>query len=191
MGTNYYFITRSSKLAHEYFADGYDDYSTWGEEYELHDIPEFYYEIHLNKLSWGWKPLFQNHKAFKQFRDLENFYKAHAEDLEIRDEYGDVYTWDEYKQEILNHAAVKPQPMKWVYKKEPSMFGGGKYLTTERCEPEEADLYIPFDHIQYGKTQVQARERLKAWNVYVDWDRIEDYHRDDLYFIDWVEGEFS
>ena len=31
-------------------------------EYEIVDTPDFGYEIHIGKKSYGWKPLFQEHK---------------------------------------------------------------------------------------------------------------------------------
>ena len=189
MGINFYFITRNTKLVHEHFAQGYDEYSTWGEEYELCDIPDFHYEIHINKLSYGWKPLFQNHKAFRTFTQLEQFYKEHKEDLTIQDEYGDIYTFEQYKQEILDHGNVSPEPRKWVVKDEPAMFSGGKRLTTEKCEPEEAELWTPYDHLDYGRTERLAAGRLH-YNGYVGWKDVDDYHRDPEYYIDWVEGEF-
>lgn len=190
MGTNYYFITRSSKLAHEYFCAGYDEYSTWGEEYELNDIPEVHYKIHLNKLSCGWKPLFQNHKAFKSFSELEQFYNDHKEDLEIYDEYGEKYTFDAYKQEIIDHANVPKRPMKWVIEDASTIFGGGKMLTVKDCSEEEAEIYSPFDHREYDKSKTEAALRLD-YNGYMSWKDIDDYHADDEYNIDWVEGEFS
>ena len=55
MGTNYYFMSRNKEL------------------------------IHLNKLSCGWRPLFQKHRAFDSFRKLEAFYREHQADLEIYD----------------------------------------------------------------------------------------------------------
>ncbi len=82
MGTNYYLITKNSDIAHKYFANN-DMYGTWDEEYVLRDIPDFHYEIHLNKLSYGWRPLFQIHKVFRSFTELENFYKEHKSDLTI------------------------------------------------------------------------------------------------------------
>jgi len=62
MGTNYYFMSRNKEL------------------------------IHLNKLSCGWRPLFQKHRAFDSFRELEAFYREHQADLEIYDEYGRQYS---------------------------------------------------------------------------------------------------
>ena len=103
MGTNYYFVTKSRRIAHKYFAE-VESWGTYDEEYKLCDIPDFHYEIHLNKLSWGWRPLFQKHKAFQTFAQLEEFYLEHQKYLKIYDEYEQEYTWDKYKQKIIDHA---------------------------------------------------------------------------------------
>lgn len=196
MGTNYYMITKNKDLAHEYFAERCDyggEYPEYlNQEYELYDIPDFYYQIHLNKLSCGWKPLFQNHKAFRTFNELEEFYKGHMNDITFEDEYGRSYTFKEYKQRVIKHSERTPEPVKWVYK-EDEICGrlGQKYLMTIECEPEEADLWIPFDHIDYSRTEREAKNKLKAYGAYVSWMSEEKYHRDPDYKFDWVEGDFS
>lgn len=180
MGTNYYFIAKNKDFVRKYFDN----------EYEFCDEPDFHYEIHLNKLSCGWKPLFQIHKAFRTFAELEQFYDEHKKDIKIEDEYGDKYTWKQYKKEILDHASVIPTPVKWVYE-EDTLCGkpGQKYLMTKECEPEEAELWTPFDHIKYGQTQKAAAEYLELYNLYIgDWYL--KYSRDPDYNIDWTEGEF-
>ena len=194
MGTNYYMITKNKNLAHEYFAEKCDYGGKYPEylnqEYELHDVPDFYYEIHLNKLSGGWKPLFQNHKAFRTFNELEKFCNEHMDDLTFEDEYGQEYSFEEYKKKVIEHSERTPEPVKWVYK-EDSMFGGHKHLMTERCELDEADLWIPFDHIDYSRTEREAKDILCAYDTYVSWMSEEKYHRDPDYKFDWVEGDFS
>ncbi|WP_159444383.1 hypothetical protein [Eubacterium uniforme] len=37
------------------------------------DEPYLGYQVHLNKLSAGWRPLFQKHKTIKTFKELEEF----------------------------------------------------------------------------------------------------------------------
>ena len=87
MGTNYYFMSRNKELMQTYFADK-SEWGVLGEEYTIVDEPYLGYRCHLNKLSCGWRPLFQKHRAFDSFRELEAFYREHQEDLEIYDEYG-------------------------------------------------------------------------------------------------------
>lgn len=196
MGTNYYMITKNKDLAHEYFAEKCDYGGKYPEylnqEYELYDVPDFYYQIHLNKLSWGWKPLFQNHKAFRTFNELEKFCNEHMDDLTFEDEYGQEYSFEEYKKEVVEHSERTPEPVKWVYK-EDEICGmpGHKYLMTEKCDPDEADLWIPFDHIDYSRTEKEAKNKLKAYGAYVSWMSEERYHRDPDYKFDWVDGDFA
>ena len=180
MGTNYYMITKNKDLVHQYF-----DYC----EYELTDEPDFHYEIHLNKLSGGWKPLFQNHKAFRTFKELEKFYFEHKDDLSFKDEYNHSYSFEEYKQEVVEHSECTPEPVKWVYE-ESKFTPGRKRLFTKDCNPEEADLWTPFDHIDYTRTKEEARDILAACDVYCGWEPEERYHRDPDYKFDWTEGEF-
>ena len=194
MGTNYYMITKNKDLAHKYFATECDyggEYPEYlDQEYELHDMPDYYYEIHLNKLSYGWKPLFQVHKAFSTFKELEQFYLDHKDDLTFEDEYGRTYTFEQYKKKVVDHSNVEPEPVKWVYEEDPICGRPGhKYLRTRRCNPDEADLWTPFDHREYARTEEEARDFLAAYDAYVsDWH--ERYKRDPDYKFDWTEGEF-
>ncbi len=136
MGTNYYFMTRNKELAHKHFAVETD----WGVtdmEYEIVDSKFLGYKIHLNKLSCGWRPLFQRHKAFKTWKELEEFYKAHS----------------------------------------------------ERCKPEEAELWIPLDHVKYFETEKAAKKKFGAYSHYI-FDDFKHWNDPD-YPIDWTEGDFS
>ena len=108
----------------------------------------------------------------------------------IQDEYGETYAWEDYKKEVVDHGSSKPEPVKWVYK-ESKLFGnnGKKYLFTEDCDPEEADLFAPFDHSEYGRTEKMAQEKYKAWDYYIG--SKPDYSADPDYPVDWVSGDFS
>ena len=190
MGTNYYLVTRNKVLAHDYFEG----------EYKLVDEPDFGYEIHLNKLSYGWKPLFQRHnKAFKTWNELQKFYLDHASDLKIYDEYETYYEFWEYKKKILDHAARKPEPMKWCYRINP-LFSKLNKLTTgkmllyqelyhEHCKPEEADFWIPIDHVKYKESEEAARNKYRLYDYPIFHDI--KYWNDPDYPIDWTEGDFS
>ena len=191
MGTNYYLMTRNKQLARKYFALEHD----WGitdEEYEIVDDPYLGYEIHLNKCSWGWRPLFQMHKPFKSWKELERFYLDHADGLEIYDEYGEQFSWDQYKKKIFDHAAREPEPMKWVYGIDPldKIFSDNpkKRIFLDKCDPEEAEIWTPFNHIEYFKTERQARGRW-CYEWYYEPDL--EYWNDPDYKIDWTEGDFS
>ncbi len=203
MGTNYYLTTKNKDIAHEYFAEKMDYGGKYPEyvskEYELHDVPDFYYEIHLNKLSCGWRPLFQRHKAFTTFQGLLDFCKEHVDEIEIEDEYGEKFTIGQYKKKILDHAHRTPEPLKWVYDisnfdkfiaDKNDEYIPKKTLHTISCEPDEADIWIPFIHDEYDKTRREAAKRLEVVNPYYGIDEM-DYSRDPDYPVDWVSGEFS
>ena len=160
MGTNYYFMTRNKDLVHKHFAVEH----SWGvtdEEYEIVENPYLGYEIHLNKLSCGWRPLFQKHKEFDCWDKLESFYMAHKDDLEIYDEYDEKFEWVDYKKRIFNHVAREPEPLKWYYGINPIDKAFQKAPMTrlyhDRCEPEEADFWVPIDHVKYFETEKAAR----------------------------------
>ena len=72
MGTNFYLMSKSKNLMRENFAVE-NDYGITDEEYEIVDEPYLGYQVHLNKLSCGWHPLFQRHKNIKTFKELEDF----------------------------------------------------------------------------------------------------------------------
>ena len=194
MGTNYYFMTRNKNLVHKHFAVEHDGYTT-DEEYEVVDNPYLGYEIHLNKCSWGWRPLFQKHKKFDSFDKLEEFYLAHKDDLEIYDEYGDKFEWLEYKKKIFDHAAREPEPMKWLYGIDPlsRTFNDNPKprLYHDRCKPEEAEFWIPIDHVKYFESEKKAIEKFRAYEYPIFHDL--NYWNDDNpeYLIDWTEGDFS
>ena len=190
MGTNYYLFTQSKQLAHKHFAEALE-YGVIGEEYEIVDEPRFGYEIHLNKNSCGWRPLFQCHKAFKTFAELESFDKKHEKSLTIYDEYGKEYEWEDYKHIVISHGNAKPCPMKWVYGEERIFSDGIKYLHTEECDPDEAEIWIPFDHLKYAQSEQDAARRLNCSDRYYCDPKDFYSHNDKDYPIDWAIGDFS
>ena len=190
MGTNYYLFTGSKQLARKYFAE-VTDYGYVDAEYEIVDEPRLGYEIHLNKCSCGWRPLFQCHKAFKSFAELETFFRKHEKSLTIYDEYGKEFEWSDYKQMIIDHGDAKPDPRKWVYEKDKIFDDGRKHLMTVSCEPDEAEIWTPFDHLKYARTELEAAKRLNCYDRYYR-DPDDFYsHNDEDYPIDWAIGDFS
>ncbi len=189
MGTNYYFMTKNKELAHKYFAVEHD-WGTTDEEYKIVDSPYFGYEIHLNKCSCGWRPLFQKHKGFDSWDKLEEFYMAHKKNIEIYDEYEKKFEWDEYKKMIFDHAAREPESMKWRYGINPLFPSTQKGLYHDRCEPEEADFWIPIDHVKYFESEKEAKERFGVYNhpIFSDFRYWNDINP--KYLIDWTEGDF-
>ena len=190
MGTNFYMMTRNSELAHKHFADDYG----WGvinETYKIVDEPYLGYEIHLNKLSCGWRPLFQKHKAFQSWRELEDFVNCHSGDIEFYDEYGRQYEFEDYKERVFNHVDVEPRPLKWVYDYPDHEFFGGtknqRRLYLKECKPEEADIWTPFDHVKYFETENDAKVKFGVWS----YKSYFNHWNDPNYPFDWTEGDFS
>lgn len=188
MGINYYFFSTNKELIQESFAIN-ENWGISGEEYRIVDEPYLGYKIHLNKLSCGWRPLFQSHKIFKTFKELEKFYQEHKSDLEIYDDYGDKYSWEKYFINMYNHSLREKKPLKWVYESDDFFRDRGAILHTVQCSEEEAELYQPYDHVIYTKTEQEARNRLNVHerSPYIK----EKFWNDPDYLFDWTEGEFS
>ena len=188
MGTNYYLFTKDENIAHECFAVT-GKYGIVDKEYTVVDEPQLGYWIHLNKCSCGWRPLFQCHKAFRMFSELESFFIEHKGKLRIYDEYMSEFKWRDYKQVIIEHATRDREPVKWVYDEDPIMNNGRKYLRTVSCKPEEAEIWTPFDHLEYARKEQEAAVRFHCRCDSVA--RRDLYsHSDDTYPIDWVNEEF-
>ena len=158
----------------------------------LVDEPDFGYEIHIAKTSAGWIPLFESYvPTYKYFSEMEAFYLGHKDDLTIKDEYGAEFTWDEFKNMMVKHSQREPEPMKWVYEIDTIFSNGNKMLRTRRCKDGETpDLYIPFRHDEYDRTQKEAARKFyaRAYGVY---DSEADVpYRDDKYDFDWNYGTF-
>jgi hypothetical protein len=158
-----------------------------GEEYTIVDEPYLGYWCHLNKLSCGWRPLFQKHRAFDSFRKLEAFYRDHQADLEIYDDYRRQYSWEKYIETVYEHSRCHPEPVKWVYRVNPMSPDKKPHLQTVGCCEEEAELYSPFNHIEYEKTLQQARQKFGVYER--EYGNIK-YWNDPDYLFDWTEGEF-
>ena len=130
------------------------------------DEPYLGYRCHLNKLSCGWRPLFQKHRAFDSFRKLEAFYREHQADLEIYDEYGRQYSWEEYFETVYAHSRCQPEPMKWVYEVTTMSPDKKPHLRTVGCSEEEAELYTLFhDTLRNNLTMYQEVSDNKLFDV--------------------------
>lgn len=89
MGTNFYLMTKNKEHRDLYF--GYD--------YELTDTPDWGYQIHIAKTSYGWLPLFEAHRGIESVKQIKDVY--HSGEFIIADEYGTVYSWDEFDKRVL------------------------------------------------------------------------------------------
>lgn len=118
MGTNFYLMSRNKKLMREYFAVE-TEYTIKDIEYEIVDEPYLGYNVHLCKLSAGWRPLFQRHKTISTFKEVEEFCLKNKSMVSIYDEYGRRYTWKQYFKKVYNHSQRKAEPRKWIYDIDP------------------------------------------------------------------------
>lgn len=128
MGTNFYLMTKSKETRDKYF----------GYYYELTDTPEWGYNIHIAKTSCGWLPLFQAHNCFKSIKQLKELYNA-AEFI-IYDEYGNMYSWDEFDERVLKfNGGVRGVKPRVKYEQNP----------TDRFYDPRMPKYLPVSHLEY------------------------------------------
>ena len=92
MGTNFYFKTKVKEFAEQFV------------NYDVDDRGDgLHYEIHLAKTSAGWLPLFQAHKGvINSVKDIENLYNENYPKITIVDEYGEEYSWQEFKTRVID-----------------------------------------------------------------------------------------
>ena len=145
------------------------------------------YQVHLNKLSIVWRPLFQRHRAIRTFKELEDFCLENKNIVGIYDEYGKKYTWKQYYDRVYSHSKRQPEPFKWVYEIDPFFKDRGPTLYTVPCSEHEAEIYMPFSHRIYAEKEKQARKRFhvpeRPWYTVKYWE-------DPNYPFDWTEGDF-
>lgn len=117
MGTNFYFHTQNKTMA--------EKYAGW--EYELTDIPDWAYEIHIAKTSCGWLPLFQYRETMPSVKAMREAYDTG--EFKIYDEYNKEYDWEEFDERVLK-------------------FNGGVKgaIETEKLGDEE----LPISHFEFS-----------------------------------------
>lgn len=86
--------------------------------------------IHIGKRSSGWKPLFQKTRFYDSMKKLTNFYTEHQDELIIKDEYKQEYTWEELKEELFN----------WSGKTNLSCIWNDHYLDEDKYEWCKSDF---------------------------------------------------
>lgn len=186
MGTNFYLMSRNKKLMREYFAVE-TEYTIKDIEYEIVDEPYLGYNVHLCKLSAGWRPLFQRHKTISTFKEVEEFCLKNKSMVSIYDEYGRRYTWKQYFKKVYNHSQRKAEPRKWIYDIDPIFPDNGPRLHMASSTEQEAEIYMPFCHREYNEKEKLAKERFhvheRIWSDEKSWE-------DPDYPFDWTEGEF-
>lgn len=63
------------------------DYNDWWNYMHLAEIE--YPELHICKISIGWKPLFQVTKFYSNVKELKEFFNKNRDRIHIEDEYGE------------------------------------------------------------------------------------------------------
>lgn len=184
---DYYFQTLSSDFVEQYFPGDYEEYDSG------------YYRVHLNRLYYRWLPLFQKHQQFDTFEGLKEFYyrikKEHLlYPLYIVDDCGNKLSWEKYEEAILKHISQqRHRPYKWTYRVF-ELFGDKPILTPELCDESEAELFEPFSHVEYAKTQEMAEKKFNAYAHYRGTDHAfsspDKYKTDPCLPIDWIDRKF-
>ena len=186
MGTNFYLISKDEKWMRENFAVETESVIK-NAEYESVDEPYLGYEVHLNKLSVGWRPLFQSHKNIKTFKKLEDFCVNNSRNIEIFDEYGKKYTWKQYYAKVYSHSQCQIKPFKWVYEINPIFKDSKPTLHIESCMEQEAEIHMPFCHREYDEKE---RKDQRRFHIYDRYRGDIKYWEDPDYSFDWTDGEF-
>lgn len=123
-------MTTDKELVKKYF-DG---------EYEIVDDPYLGYEIHIGKRSAGWKPLMEAHNnAYDSVSSLLDFLQRHQDKVEIYDEYNELYTFDQLKEELID----------WVENQERRVLHYDDYI---------GDIQAPIDHVE-----MKQRDNRNPW----------------------------
>lgn len=93
MGTNYYLLSRHKKMVHKYFPY----------EYEYAEEPYLAYEIHLCKVSFGWKVLWEEHRnAYNSVEELIEFIRKYNKWFKIYDEYSRLIPLDQFIDDVVH-----------------------------------------------------------------------------------------
>ena len=80
--------------------------------------------------------------------------------------------------------------MKWVYSEDEFFPSGGKYVHITDCNPEEAEIWTPLNHLEYAQKEKDAVRRFRVEDS-IRHDSGEFYsHSDEEYAIDWSKGDF-
>lgn len=117
MGTNFYFHTQNKEFK-KWVDENYKFYAD--NCIEIVDTPDFGYEMHIAKTSFGWLPLFQARPFAKSIEDYKRLYKNFS--FKIYDEYGTEYSWEQFDERVLK-------------------FNGGY----DGAMPKTKNIYIPTD----------------------------------------------
>ena len=113
-------MTTDKELVNKYF-DG---------EYEIVDDPYLGYEIHIGKRASGWKPIFEDHNsAYDSVSGLLDFLQRHRDKVKIYDEYNELLTINQLKEELID----------WADNQERRVIHYDDYI---------GDIETPIDHVE-------------------------------------------
>lgn len=116
-------MTTDKELANKYFNG----------EYEIVDDPHLGYEIHIGKRSCGWRPLFEAHSdAYDSVSGLLDFLRKYQDKVEIYDEYNELHTIEQLKEELIN----------WAKNQERRIIHYDDYI---------GDIEAPIDHVEMDR----------------------------------------
>lgn len=161
MGTNYYLHTKDKRLVAEHFPA----------EYTLTDVPDFGYEVHLCKMSAGWKTLFQAHKfAYNSVKEMTAFFRENKDRITIYDEYDSKQDLEEFIDLYTNRDKLAAQhSQKLSVNAQGSMRG----VSDDTTEPY---ITTPIDHIEY-KDFMERQTDVTVFRDYVEhWNDEEGYN---------------
>lgn len=157
MGTNYYLHTKDKRLVSEHFPA----------EYTLTDMPDFGYEVHLCKMSAGWKTLFQAHKfAYNSVKEMTKFFRENKDRITIYDEYDDKQDLEEFIDLYTNRDKLTAQNSQ---KLAISAQGGIRGVADDITK---SYITTPIDHLEYR--DFMARNR-----YYFGFESSSEYWNDD------------
>lgn len=102
MSTNYYFKVKNvDKITEQFKA-----LSSLITQEMVDSVIKKLGEIHISQTVGQWKPLFESQDHFKTMKELEQFYQANKDQLTIENEYGIVFTWDEFKDYMISDNSI-------------------------------------------------------------------------------------
>lgn len=102
-------------------------------EPEVFEVKD-YHAQHIAKTSWGWLPLFEeSDKEYEisSVRDIENLMRTG--DFVITDEYDVLYTWEEFKERVLDWGVDKEEAISHIEYAE-----GDRYDSPDRYRKDES-----------------------------------------------------
>lgn len=142
MGTNYFLYTKDKRLVAEHFPA----------EYTLTDVPDFGYEVHLCKMSAGWKTLFQAHKfAYNSVKEMTAFFRQNKDRITIYDEYDDKHELEEFIDLYTNRDRLTAQHSQKLSINAQGGLRGAADDTTESY------ITTPIDHLEYRNFMTRGR----------------------------------